>query len=98
MQQAALHGGPPRSSQPFLVIIDPIVGIALSVWLSGEHFTSDGAVLAMAAVGFAAMCAGVVVLRQTAPATMRAGIGNGKRAVCTMTRQVRLAGRTWSLT
>jgi drug/metabolite transporter (DMT)-like permease len=78
LQQAALHVGPLRASQPLLVIIDPIVSIALSVWLFQEHFTSDGAVLAAAAVGFAAMCAGVVVLTQTAPATMKADIGNDK--------------------
>jgi len=72
VQQAALHVGPLRVSQPFLVIVDPIVSIALSVWLFGEHFTSDAAVLAVAAIAFAVMCAGVVVLTQTAPATMQA--------------------------
>ena len=39
-----------------------------------EHFTADGAVLAVAAIGFAVMCGGVVVLTQTAPATMKADI------------------------
>jgi len=72
LQQAALHVGPLRVSQPFLVIVDPIVSIALSVWLFGEHFTSDAGVLTAAAIAFAVMCAGVVVLTQTAPATMRA--------------------------
>jgi drug/metabolite transporter (DMT)-like permease len=72
LQQAALHVGPLRISQPFLVIVDPIVSIALSVWLFGEHFTSDAAVLAVAAIAFAVMCAGVVLLTQTAPATMNA--------------------------
>ena len=72
LMQAALHVGPLRASQPFIVIVDPIVSIALSVWLFSEHFTSDGAVLALAAAGFAVMCAGVVVLTQTAPATMKA--------------------------
>jgi drug/metabolite transporter (DMT)-like permease len=72
LMQAALHVGPLRASQPFLVIIDPIVSIVLSVWLFAEHFTADGAVLAIAAVGFAVMCAGVVLLTQTAPATMQA--------------------------
>jgi drug/metabolite transporter (DMT)-like permease len=72
LMQAALHVGPLRASQPFLVIIDPIVSIALSVWLFAEHFTADGAVLAIAAIGFAVMCAGVVLLTQTAPATMEA--------------------------
>ncbi|MFZ0758137.1 MAG: DMT family transporter, partial [Trebonia sp.] len=38
LMQAALHVGPLRASQPFLVIIDPIVSIALSVWLFAEHF------------------------------------------------------------
>ena len=74
LEQAALHVGPLRASQPFIVIVDPIVSIALSVWLFAEHFTADGAVLAVAAVGFAVMCAGVVVLTQTAPATMKAEI------------------------
>lgn len=72
LQQAALHVGPLRVSQPLLVIIDPIVSIALSVWLYDEHFTSDGAVLAVAAIAFAVMCAGVVLLTHTAPATMEA--------------------------
>ncbi|HLN67928.1 MAG TPA: DMT family transporter [Streptosporangiaceae bacterium] len=72
LMQVALHVGPLRASQPFIVIVDPIVSIALSVWLFSEHFTSDGAVLALAAAGFAVMCAGVVVLTQTAPATMKA--------------------------
>ena len=40
LQQAALHVGPLKVSQPFLVIIDPVVSIALSVWLFAEYFTS----------------------------------------------------------
>ena len=62
LEQAALHVGPLRVSQPFLVIIDPIVSVALSVWLFEENFTSDAAVLAIAAVAFAVMCAGVLLL------------------------------------
>ena len=63
----------------------PIVSIALSVWLFEESFTSDAAVLAMGAVGFAVMCAGVVVLTQTTPATMKADThtdneGDGQQA------------------
>ena len=72
LQQAALHVGPLKVSQPFLVIIDPIVSIALSVWLFAEYFTPNAAVLAVAAAAFAVMCAGVVLLTQTAPATMKA--------------------------
>jgi drug/metabolite transporter (DMT)-like permease len=72
LQQVALHVGPLRASQPFLVIVDPIVSIALSVWLFNEHFTSDAGVLAMAAIAFAVMCAALVLLTQTTPATMEA--------------------------
>lgn len=72
LQQAALHVGPLRISQPFLVIIDPIVSIALSVWLFDEHFKPEAGLLAVAAAGFAVMCVGVVLLTQTAPATMKA--------------------------
>ena len=72
LMQAALHVGPLRASQPFIVIIDPIVSIALSVWLFAEHFAADGAAVAIAAIGFAVMCAGVVLLTQTTPATMQA--------------------------
>jgi drug/metabolite transporter (DMT)-like permease len=81
LMQAALHVGPLRASQPFIVIVDPIVSIALSVWLFGEHFTSNGAVLALAAAGFAVMCAAVVVLTQTAPATMEADAPSDSKAV-----------------
>ncbi len=81
LMQAALHVGPLRASQPFIVIVDPIVSIALSVWLFNEHFTSDGAVLALAAAGFAVMCAGVVVLTQTTPATMKADMPSDKQGI-----------------
>jgi drug/metabolite transporter (DMT)-like permease len=80
LEQAALHVGPLRVSQPFLVIIDPIVSIALSVWLFRQHFASDAAVLAVAAAAFAVMCAGVVLLTQTAPATMKPDMPDGKAA------------------
>ena len=72
LQQAALHVGPLRISQPFLVIIDPLVSIALSVWLFGERFMPNAVILAVAAIAFAVMCVGVVLLTQTAPATMAA--------------------------
>ena len=78
LEQAALHVGPLRASQPFMVIIDPIVSIALSMWLFGQRFTASGAVLAIAAIAFAVMCAGVVLLTQTAPATMKADIHTGE--------------------
>ncbi len=78
LQQASLHVGPLRASQPFLVMVDPMVSIALSIWLFGEHFTENTAALAVAAAGFAVMCAGVVLLTQTAPATMATDIPDGQ--------------------
>jgi drug/metabolite transporter (DMT)-like permease len=79
LQQAALHVGPLKVSQPFLVIIDPVVSIALSVWLFAEYFAPNTAVLALAAAAFAVMCTGVVLLTQTAPATMKSAPA-GRRA------------------
>jgi len=76
LQQAALHVGPLRVSQPLLVIIDPLVSIVLSVWLFDERFIPDVVTLTVAAIAFAAMCVGVVLLTQTAPATMAADTEN----------------------
>jgi drug/metabolite transporter (DMT)-like permease len=70
LNQAALHVGPLSISQPFIVIVDPIVSIALSVWIFGESFTSNVARLAVGSFAFAAMCVAVTVLARTAPATM----------------------------
>ena len=70
LNQAALHVGPLSISQPFIVIVDPIVSIALSVWIFGETFTADIARLAVGSLAFAAMCVAVTVLARTAPATM----------------------------
>ena len=70
LDQATLHVGPLSMSQPFLVVVDPIVSIAFSVWVFSEHFSGDGLSMAVAAAAFAAMCVAVVVLTRTAPATM----------------------------
>jgi hypothetical protein len=70
LNQAALHVGPLSISQPFIVIVDPIVSIALSVWIFGETFTSNVTRLAVGSFAFAAMCVAVTVLARTAPPTM----------------------------
>ena len=67
LQQGALHVGPLSVSQPLLVIVDPFASIILSVWLFGEHFTNSPAKVAIAALAFAVMAAGVVMLTRTAP-------------------------------
>ena len=68
--QAALHVGPLSISQPFIVIVDPIVSIALSVWIFGETFTANVGRLSVGSLAFAVMCVAVAVLARTAPATM----------------------------
>jgi hypothetical protein len=80
LEQAALQSGPLRVSQPLLTITDPIVSIALSIWLFDEYFVLNPGVLAAAAAGFAVMCAGVVVLSLTAPATVEEDADVGRDA------------------
>jgi hypothetical protein len=72
LQQATLHAGPLSVSQPFLVIVDPIVSIGLSVWIFGEYFTENPLRLALGAISFVVMAFAVAVLTRTAPATMSA--------------------------
>jgi drug/metabolite transporter (DMT)-like permease len=72
LNQAALHVGPLSFSQPFLVIVDPIVSIALSVWIFDEYFTPNPTRITLAAAGFGGMCLAAIVLMRTAPATMQA--------------------------
>lgn len=69
--QAALHVGPLSVSQPLLVIVDPSVSVVLSVWLFQESYTRGPGAIAVAALGFAVMCVGVVALTRTAPPTMQ---------------------------
>ncbi len=70
LNQAALHAGPLSISQPFLVIVDPLVSILLSVWIFGEHFTGNATALTVGTMSFAGMCVGAALLTRTAPATM----------------------------
>jgi hypothetical protein len=73
LNQAALHVGPLSVSQPLIVVVDPIVSIALSVWVYGETFAADTPRLFVAALSFAGMCVAATVLARTAPATMERG-------------------------
>jgi len=70
LNQAALHVGPLSMSQPFMVVIDPIVSIVLSVWIFDEAFTENTPRLVVGSLSFAVMCLSVMVLARTAPATM----------------------------
>ena len=73
MNQVTLHVGPLSVSQPLIVIVDPIVSIALSVWVYAETFTESAPRLAVGAFAFAGMCVAATVLARTAPATMDRG-------------------------
>ena len=70
LHQTTLGLGPLSVSQPLLAIVNPIVSIALSVWIFEEYFTLDGLRLALGSAAFVVMCGSVVVLTRTAPATM----------------------------
>jgi drug/metabolite transporter (DMT)-like permease len=80
LEQAALQDGPLRVSQPLLVITDPMVSIALSVWLFAEYFVLNPGLLAAAAAGFFVMCAGIVMLSQAAPSDLQADPGLAESA------------------
>jgi drug/metabolite transporter (DMT)-like permease len=70
LNQTTLHVGPLSVSQPFIVIVDPIVSIVLSVWIFAEVFTENPFRLTVGVLSFAAMCAAAAVLARTTPATM----------------------------
>ena len=69
-EQAALHVGPLSVSQPIIVIVDPVVSVALGVWLYHEHLRSGVLHLGVGLIAFAVMCAGVVALTKTSPTSM----------------------------
>jgi hypothetical protein len=73
-EQAALHVGPLSVSQPFIVIVDPVVSVALGIWIYHERLRAGAVHLSIGVIAFVAMCAGVVVLTRTAPATMSADV------------------------
>jgi hypothetical protein len=78
LDQTTLHVGPLSMSQPFLVVVDPIVSIALSVWVFSEQFSESVPRLAFGSLAFAMMCISVMALARTAPATMDpAGASSG---------------------
>ena len=73
-EQAALHVGPLSVSQTFIVIVDPVVSVALGIWLYRERLHHGALHLTIGVVAFAVMCAGIVALTRTAPATMSADV------------------------
>ena len=65
--QAALHQGPLAVSQPLMLIVNPVVSIALGIWVFGEHYVGDWWKILLGCLGFAVMAAGVVLLARTGP-------------------------------
>jgi len=73
-EQAALHVGPLSVSQPFIVIVDPVVSVVLGIWIYHERLRASAVHLSIGVLAFVVMCTGVVVLTRTAPASMTADI------------------------
>lgn len=73
-EQAALHVGPLSVSQPIIVIVDPVVSVALGVWLYRERLHPGAWHYSIGACAFAVMCVGIVVLTRSAPPTMSSEI------------------------
>lgn len=71
-EQAALHVGPLSVSQPFIVIVDPVVSVALGIWLYHERLHAGILHFGIGVIAFVAMCAGIVSLTRTAPDSMNA--------------------------
>jgi drug/metabolite transporter (DMT)-like permease len=73
-EQAALHVGPLSVSQTLIVIVDPVVSVALGIWLYRERLHHGALHLTIGIIAFAVMCAGVVALTRSAPASMSADV------------------------
>lgn len=73
-EQSALHVGPLSVSQPFIVIVDPIISVVLGVWLYREHFRSGLLHVVIGSFSFAVMCIGIVALTRTAPPSINADV------------------------
>src|SRR5690349_15049219 len=65
--QAALRVGPLTVSQPLLVVLNPLTSIVLSVWLFGEHFSTNPPTVVLGGVAFVGVLFGVVLLTATGP-------------------------------
>lgn len=69
-EQAALHAGPLRVSQPLIVVVDPLLSVLFGLSLFDEHLQSSWGASAVALVGLIVMSLGVIALTQSAPETM----------------------------
>ncbi len=71
-EQAALHVGPLKISQPIIVIVDPLASIVLGVSLYHERLVTSPLSSAFAGIAFVVVTVGVVVMTRTVPDTAHA--------------------------
>jgi hypothetical protein len=70
LTQAAFNVGPLSSSQPALLIVDPLASIILGVWIFGEHLDSTGPAIVGAGFALLLVFVGVVLMSRWAPPSM----------------------------
>ncbi len=71
-EQAALHVGPLKISQPIIVIVDPLASIVLGVVLYHERLVTSSATITLAAGAFVIVAVGVVSMTRSVPDTANA--------------------------
>ena len=65
MLQNALHAGPIAASRAVMVIVNPLVSIAIGVFVFQEHLRTGPAFIAGEAVSLIVMCGGAFILSQS---------------------------------
>jgi hypothetical protein len=78
-EQLALREGPLRVSQPFIVIVDPVVSVIYGLVLFREHLTTSPAALTLVGLCGVAVVGGVVVMTDAVPETMVPDPGASRR-------------------
>ncbi len=71
-EQAALHVGPLKISQPIIVIVDPLASILLGVTLYHERLVTSPLTSAVAVISFVIVAVGVLAMTRTVPDTAHA--------------------------
>ena len=69
-EQAALHVGPLKISQPIIVIVDPLASVILGLVIYREQLATSPSAITIAVVAFAVVALGVKLLTRTVPATV----------------------------
>ncbi|MHB1584781.1 MAG: DMT family transporter [Acidimicrobiales bacterium] len=75
LTQSAFHAGALHLSLPTLTVAQPIVGIAIGLWVFGEHIATHGLAPLFEVVGLAVVVAGVYALTSASPIGFGPGEG-----------------------